>query len=96
MQILAIIDFAVEAGAGPSADELASELQESWKLLAAGVLRQAYATAQRSRVIFLLEARNVEDGREELMKLPLVARGMFRLELIELRPFTNWSLLFAQ
>jgi len=41
-------------------------------------------------------AENTAQAEEHLRKLPLVAAGHFSLELIELRPFVNWSMLFAQ
>jgi hypothetical protein len=37
--------------------------------------------------------RRVED---HLRTLPLIAAVLLRFELIELRPFLNWSILFAR
>ena len=77
-------------------NELASEIKESWALFASGMLREAYATAAPTQVVFVLEADDVSRAEEHLRKLPLIAAGLFRLELVELRPLVNWSMLFAQ
>jgi hypothetical protein len=69
--------------------QLAEELKGSWALFASGVLREAYATAAPTRVIFILEADDVQRAEEHLRNLPLVAAGLSRIELIELRPFVN-------
>ena len=58
------------------------------------VLREAYATAVPTRVVFVLEADGVARAEELLRKLPLIASGHLRFDLVELRPFVNWSLLF--
>jgi hypothetical protein len=76
--------------------ELAKELTGSWSLFASDILREAYATAAPTRVVFVLEVPDVEHARQHLEGLPLVAAGLMQLELIELRPFVNWSMLFAK
>ena len=65
-------------------------------MFASGVLREAYATATPTRVVFVLEAEDAARAEEHLRKLPLVAAGHFNFEIVELRPFVNWSMLFAQ
>jgi hypothetical protein len=49
-----------------------------------------------SALVLLLEAESTADANAHLQKLPLVASGSMRVELVELRPFVNWSLLFAK
>jgi len=44
---------------------------------------------------FVPEAENAAQADEQLRKLPLVAAGQLTVELVELRPFVNWSMLFA-
>jgi hypothetical protein len=96
MKILAIIDvlpgFAMESVQA----KLANELKGSWALFASGVLREAYATATPTRVVFVLEAEDVAHAEQHLRKLPLIAAGHLNFELVEPRPFVNWSMLFAQ
>lgn len=95
MKILAIIEVKPGADMDRLRKELPQELQGSWKLFAGDVLREAYATASPGRVVFVLEAKDVAAAEDHLRGLPLVAAGMLRVELMELRPFVNWSMLFA-
>jgi hypothetical protein len=95
MKLLAIIDVAPSAAMDVVRNELANELKQSWSLFVSGVLREAYATASPTRLIFVLEAESVAHAGEQLRGLPLIAAGHFRFELIELRPFVNWSILFS-
>ena len=96
MKILAIIDVAPGAQLETVRSQLADELKGSWALFASGVLREAYATASPSRVVFVLEAEDAAHAEDQLRKLPLVAASLFRIELVELRPFVNWATLFAR
>jgi hypothetical protein len=72
-------------------EELGSELKGSWRLFEAGILREAYATASPTRVVFVLRTRG---GRREcalahLHKLRMVAAGLMHVELVELLPFVT-------
>ena len=96
MNILAILDVLPGAPMDSIWSKLANELKGSWALFAAGVLREAYATETPTRVVFVLEAEDAAHAEEHLRKLPLVAAGYLNIELVELRPFVNWSMLFAQ
>jgi hypothetical protein len=96
MKILAVLDVLPGAPMEIVRANLANELKGSWALFASGVLREAYATATPTRVVFVLEAEDAAHAEEHLRKLPLVAAGHLNLELVELRPFVNWSMLFAQ
>jgi hypothetical protein len=67
----------------------------SWKLFSSEVLREAYSTATPSRVVFILEVDDIGCARARMRELPLVAAGLLSLELMELRPFVKWSMLFS-
>lgn len=95
MKALAIIDVAPGTSIDAMRTELAHELKVSWALFTSGILREAYATASPTRVVFVLEATDLAGAADHLRTLPLIAAGQFRVELIELRPFANWSLLFG-
>jgi hypothetical protein len=94
MKILALIDIARGADMHQVRSNLEQELRESWRLYADGTLREAYATATPTRVVFVLEARDVDDARARFAPMPLVAAGLVTIEFEELRPFINWSALF--
>jgi hypothetical protein len=96
MRVLVILTLMPEAELGTLRAELADELRGSWALYASGILREVYATEDPKRVVFVIEADDAAAARRQLAPLPLVAAGMFKIECIELRPFTNWSRLFAQ
>jgi hypothetical protein len=96
MKVLAIIDVVPGADVAAVRARLDEELRASWRLFAEGKLREAYGTATPTRVVFVLEAESVGEARAELEHMPLVAEQLFRVELVELRPFTNWSLRFAK
>jgi hypothetical protein len=95
MKVLAIIDVAETADMDRIRAELLAEVKAAWSLFSDGVLREAYGTATPTRVVFVLEAGNAGEAHERLRALPLIAGGQLRPELVELRPFVNWSMLFA-
>ena len=94
MKVLAILDVAPGTDFAALRAELGSELKASWELFSGNILREAYATASQSRVVFVLEAAGADEAGAILRKLPLVAKKMIEFQLIELRPFVNWSMLF--
>jgi hypothetical protein len=96
MKVLAIIEVEPGGNIDRLRQELPHEIRESWALFASGILREAYATATPSRVVFVLEAENASGAEAHLRALPLVAAGLLRVELVELHPFVNWSALFAR
>lgn len=95
MKVLAILTLMPEARLETVRAELAEELKGSWALYSAGVLREVYATEDPKRVVFIMEGADAAATKQTLGALPLVAAGIFRMELVELRPFVNWSMLFA-
>jgi hypothetical protein len=96
MKVPAILTLKPEAKLETIRAELANEIRGSWALYASGVLREAYATEVPSRVVFVIEADNAEAAERHLAPLPLVAAGTLQMEFVELRPFANWSMLFAR
>jgi hypothetical protein len=96
MKVLAIIDMVPGANVEELRAELPNELRGSWALFSAGVLREVYATATPARVVFVLEVDDLAQATQHLDKLPLIAKGVLHVELIELRPFVNWSMLFGR
>ncbi len=94
MKILALVDVARGADINAVRAGLAEELRGAWDLYESGVLRETYATATPTRVVFVLEAGSVAEARDHLSRLPLVTAGQMHLDFIELKPFANWALLF--
>ena len=96
MKVLAIIDVAASVEIESVVRRLDDEVRDSWHLFSAGVLREAYMTQTPTRAVFILEATDRERAEEHLRTLPLIAEGLLKCELVELRPFVNWSKLFRQ
>jgi hypothetical protein len=96
MKVLAIVDLSATADRAELVRRLNEELRESWKLFSANVIREAYATADPTRVVFVLEADDLADAEATLRRLPLVQMGLFTVQYVELRPFSNWARLFAE
>ncbi len=94
MKLLALVDLAHGADISKVRAGLEDELRGSWGLYKGGILREAYATASPTRVVFVLEAGTVAEAHGLLSKMPLVVAGLMSIEVLELKPFTNWSLLF--
>jgi hypothetical protein len=95
MKLLAIIDVVPDANMDRIRSELLTEVKAAWSLFGKGVLREAYATDAPTRVVFVLEAADAREAHERLRALPLIAAGLLRPEVVELRPFVNWSMLFT-
>ena len=96
LKVLAILSLKAKASFESVRAELANEIRCSWSLFATGVLREAYATEIPSRVVFVIEADDMAAAERQLVPLPLIAAGLFDVEFMELRPFVNWSMLFAR
>lgn len=95
MRVLAIVQMLPTADRGKVISQLNDELKASWKLFEQDVLREAYGTDIPGRVVFIFEASDITVAQAALNGLPLVQAGCFDVQLIELRPFANWSRLFA-
>jgi hypothetical protein len=95
MKVLVMLTLVPEAKPETVRVALAEELRGSWALYSSGVLREIYTTEDSRRVVFVMEADNAATATRLLAPLPLVAAGMFDMEFVELRPFVNWSMLFA-
>lgn len=80
---------------GELARHAQSELRELWTLYQAGAVREIYSPGGPGAVL-VLESESVEHARRTLARLPLLADEIMSLELIELRPFIAWQVLFSE
>jgi hypothetical protein len=72
---------------------------QSWDevdVLGERLLRLDSKFGYRRPHVDIAEANYAPSAQQHLLSLPLVAAGMFQLDLMELRPFTNWSTLFQK
>jgi hypothetical protein len=66
-----------------------------WRAQVSGELREIlYNTAQFGSVILIYETTTVERARELTHDLPLVAQGLFNLEVLPTRPYDGLANLF--
>jgi hypothetical protein len=93
---IAIIDVVPGAPLEKLRAALPNELRDSWKLFATGTIQEAWAAESSTRVVFVLESADAVHAATEVAGLPLVQAGLLAYQLIDLRPFSNWSLLFAR
>jgi hypothetical protein len=94
VKVLVILTLVPQTPLETIRKELADELKGSWALYADDVLREAYATDDPKRVVFMVEAADADAAKRILAPLPMISAGMFEMEFVELRPFVNWSMLF--
>ena len=83
---------------GSTADDflplLEDEARQVWELHMAGTIRELYFRQERSEAILVLECASTAEAGETLARLPLVAAGIIRFELIALRPYPGFERLF--
>lgn len=72
---------------------LEQEAREVYTLYQQGIIREMYFNQQHEAVL-LLECENAGSAEELLARLPLVASGMIRFEITELKPYTGFERLF--
>lgn len=94
MKIIAF--FRPKPGFGPDdfSPFLVDEEIWAWKQYAAGNIRDLNSAPTFGGIICLLEFSSVDEAMAEMRDIPLFKQGMIDLEMHELHPFTNWSVLF--
>ena len=70
------------------------EMRALWQLYGSGVVREMY-TPGRPGAVLVLETATRQDAEAALASLPLVTAGLIEFELIELRPFAAFNVLFV-
>jgi len=82
--------------ADPTAVQLKAEAQAVWDLQQSGVIREIYFRADRNVAVIILEAPDIAAADAHIQRLPLVAEGLIRFELIPLRPYPGFGRLFSR
>ena len=75
---------------------LRAEARKAWELHQAGVLREAYFTADTHEAVLVLECESVEQARSFLAGLPLIKAGLIDFKLLPLVPYDGFARLFRQ
>jgi hypothetical protein len=69
---------------------------ESLGALPGRVIRELYFRGDRPSAVLVLECRDVEEVRQILDTLPLVAAGLIGFEIHRLVPYPGFARLFAK
>ena len=93
--------LALETDAGGNNQEATRELLEAearraWELHQNGVIRELYFRGDRPSAVLVLECRDVEEAKQILGTLPLVAEGFVDFEVHPLVPYPGFARLFAK
>jgi hypothetical protein len=70
------------------------EMSALWQLYRDGAVQQMYSPG-RPGAVLVLEVATRDQAEAALAGLPLAAGGLIDFELIELRPFSAFEVLFA-
>lgn len=71
-----------------------AELRVLWRMYADGLVREVYSPAGPGAVL-VLEAASPQAAVSALAELPLVAHQLIEFEVVELRPFSAFEVLFG-
>lgn len=75
---------------------MVEEIRTVWRAHQTGLLREIYHRADKSGVVIILEAEDLEHAESFVKSLPLDEAGFLTTKVIELRPFELWSVLFGE
>jgi muconolactone delta-isomerase len=73
----------------------AGEARRAWELHQAGSIRELSFRADEPAAVLVLECAGVDEAREILATLPLLAAGLIDFEVIPLRAYPGFARLFV-
>ena len=73
---------------------LRAEAAKAWELYQAGILREAYFTADTHEAVLILECADAGEARSRLSELPLVRAGLIDFNVLPLAPYPGFERLF--
>ena len=74
---------------------LRAEALQAWQLYQTDVVREFYFRGDWPGAVLVLECDGLEEARQVLASLPLVARGLIDFDLIPLKPYPGFGRLFS-
>jgi hypothetical protein len=95
VKILAIAKVDPQATREKIQPHFAAETKHAWKLYKEDTVREMYDRQDRMGVVFVLECSGVDDARRILDELPLVREKLIDFDMIPLRPFSYFEMLFG-
>ena len=94
MKILALEEDLSSTANADSDALLLAETRAVWELVQAGTIREIYFREGPTQAVIILEAGSTQQAEEILARLPLVAAGRTRFNVIGLRPSPGFARLF--
>lgn len=74
---------------------LRDEAREGWRLYKEGFIREMYFRDDKTEAVLILEAKDLNEAKTKLARLPLVKNGLITFELIPLKPYHGFERLFV-
>ncbi len=72
------------------------EIQAVWRDYTGGLIREIYERADQRGVVMVCETEDRTEVEEMLANLPLAKAGFLDTQVIELKPFELWQVLFKK
>jgi hypothetical protein len=74
---------------------LEAEARRIWELQQSGELREIHFRLDQHTAVLVLECNGMEEARQVLATLPLVAAGLIQFDIIPLVPYDGFARLFT-
>ncbi len=71
-----------------------AEAKALWRLYQNGIVREFYFRKDENLAVLIIEARNKQEAKKILNKLPFVSKRLIEFELIPLKPYPGFERLF--
>lgn len=77
-------------------DLLKEETRTVWELYKQRIIREIYFRADRKDAVIIMECGDVDEAKKFLDTLPLVREKLISFDIIPLRPYDGFEILFEQ
>ena len=77
-------------------DLLKQESRTVWELYKQKIIREIYFRTDRKEAVLIMECSDVGEAEKILNTLPLVREKLISFDLIPLRPYDGYEILFEQ
>jgi hypothetical protein len=73
-----------------------AEARRVWELIQDDLIREIYFKGDQDSAVILLECESLQEARQILETLPMVAKGLIEFDLHALRPYPGLARLFPE
>ena len=75
---------------------LKDEVEKTWQLQMAGIIKDIYYVSDKSGVVFTIEAKDTADANNILSVLPLMKQNLIHFDYVGLIPYNGYDILFTK